>query len=210
MIVTSIDIGIKNLGLTSAFLNDDYSIHTVHHCELVDITKNCSIRGCCLYHTNSITDRMMHFFRDYEDLLEKSSFILVERQIPTSGLCAIQELVNFKYRDKTILVCPSSMHSHFGIGNLDYERRKKATIDMSFKWLGDQKEFVFNEKKDDIADSWCYIKYFSDYKSKELREQKIRESWSNSKFVKDINKFRYDEILELECTTKLMNSMTIE
>lgn len=209
MIIIAIDIGIENLGLVAASINPNFTINTITHCELINLTKNCNQRGCILPHSNTITDRMIHFFSQYKHILDSADTILIERQIPTSGLVAIQSLIHFQYRQKSILVSPNSMHAFYGISHLDYERRKKATIQLAQHSLMDHKEFVFNEKKDDIADAWCYINQWSRTKNKEYEDQKMKEEWrqKNKKFIEDINVFRYTP--EVDSLTSTMNNMEI-
>lgn len=209
MIILAIDIGIENLGLVAASLNPNFTINTITHCKLINLTRNCNKRGCTLHHSNTITDRMIHFFTQYKDILDSADTILIERQIPTSGLVAIQSLIHFQYRQKSILVSPNSMHAFYGISHLDYERRKRATITLAKHSLMDQKEFVFNEKKDDIADAWCYVNQWSRNKHNEYEEQRIKEEWrqKNKKFIEDIDRFRYTP--EVDSLTSTMNNMEI-
>lgn len=193
MLIVSIDIGIEHLGLIAGTLHPNYNINTIIHCELVDLTRHCTKKGCTLPHSNTITDRMIHFFDSYDSLLSQADCILIERQMPCSGLVAIQSLIHYKYREKSTLVSPNSMHAFYGIGHLDYEGRKRATIMLAHNALLDQKEFVFNEKKDDLADAWCYLNKYSKEKNKVYEEEKQKEEWrkNNQKFIKDISVFRY-------------------
>lgn len=189
--VVSIDIGIVSLGLVACNLEQSYSIKEVTHCKLVNLTNICNKKYCKLYHTNTITDRMMHFFQEYSDLLNNANLILIERQIPTSGLCAIQEIIFYTYRHKSILMSPTSMHSHFNIGWLNYEQRKKATINLARNFLNSHSDFILNEKKDDLADAFCYIKFWSDIKVREYENNKIKEQWLKNQPFESLDQFRY-------------------
>lgn len=209
MIIVSIDIGIEHLGLIAATLRSNYTIEHIIHCELVDLTRPCNNNSCSLPHSNTITDRMIHFFAEHEELLGRAEHILIERQIPISGLVAIQSLIHFKYRSKSTLMAPNSMHAHFGIGYLDYEGRKGATIQLAWESLSDQKEFTFNIKKDDLADAWCYLKMFSDRKHKEYEEHRQKEEWKqrNQKFITNINAYRYTP--EVDALSEAVKGMDI-
>lgn len=207
MKIVSIDIGINNLGLVAGILDESYRIQAITDCELIDLTQDCRTKGCHLYHTNTITDRMLHFFRDKSLLLDKADCILIERQIPTSGLCAIQELLFCRYRNKAILMSPNAMHAHFDINFLDYNRRKRATIQLAQFSLSDFKEFVFNEKKDDLADAWCYIKFYSDVKSRDKYNEDVKKEWLRNRPFKSLEEFRYTP--EVDSLEKQMESIEI-
>lgn len=208
MNIVSIDIGIISLGLVACELEPSYRIKKATYCKLVNLTKECTTTNCKLYHTNTITDRMMHFFQEHSDLLNNAYVILIERQIPTSGLCAIQELIFYTFRNKAILISPSSMHAHFSIGWLDYEKRKKATIDLASSFLNFHEEFVFNEKKDDLADAWCYIKFWSDVKAKEYHIEKIKEEWLKNQSFESLDQFRYTP--EIDAITMELENTKIQ
>jgi hypothetical protein len=68
------------------------------------------------------------------------------------------------FRDKVTLVNPVSMHSHFGIGHLNYEQRKERTTSIAEKYLPEG-EVIPYERKHDIGDAVCMIVYFNFRKS---------------------------------------------
>ncbi len=180
------------MGIICALVNDDFTLNKVIYCSLDNITDTCTNKGCTLTHENNFTDHMLHYFDKYKNYFEEADTILVEQQ-PPMGLQVIQELIRFKYRNKTITVPPKSMHCHFSIQHLDYERRKEATIRLSTPWLSEHKKFVFETRKADIADAFCILMYFISVQHKEYLKQKQIIEWrsKNSTLIKNLNEFRY-------------------
>jgi len=188
----SIDIGIINMGFVSATINEDYTINEITHCALENITESCNKKNCDLPHGNNMCDRMIHFFEKYKDFLEQADKILIELQ-PPQGLIVIQELIRFKYHEKTETVSPRSMHCHYGIQGLDYDQRKAWTTKFAIFYLSGFKEFVFNTRKNDMGDSTAQLCfYLNKLNKKYLEDQKMIE-WrsTNKNFIKNIDSFMY-------------------
>jgi len=57
--------------------------------------------------------------------------------------------------DKVILVSPVSMHTHFGMGHLNYEQRKERVESIASRYVT-----IEEERKHDIADALCMIVYY--------------------------------------------------
>jgi hypothetical protein len=174
MKVLSIDVGLYHMGLVVATLNDDMTVEKIHDCDLVDITTGCGLVGCQLEHGRNICDYMSHFFQNYNEVLEETDIILIEQQ-PPMGFVAIQELVRFNYRSKTKVISPRTVHCHFGIQHLDYERRKLASEDIARHWLSEFKNYTFQERKHDMADAYCQLKWWSSNMNKQWIDKSLRE-----------------------------------
>lgn len=204
----SIDIGVLHMGIICALVNDDFTLNKIVYCSLDNITEPCTNVGCNLTHENNFTDYMLHYFDKYEKYFEEAETILVEQQ-PPMGLQVIQELIRFKYRNKTITVSPKSMHCYFSIQNLDYEQRKKATISLSTPWLSENKNFVFQTRKADIADALCILIYFISVRNKEYLKQNQIIKWrsDNSTLITNLNEFRYTS--DVESITEIFKEMDI-
>lgn len=160
MKLISIDIGIINLGFICGTLIDKNLIIT--YCELIDLTEliiECD-KKCGLLHENSICDYMMHFFKKYSTKFEECDKIIVERQ-PLKGITSIQELLLREYRNKCVLISPSTMHKYFDINIYNYERRKKAVEKIATPYLSGFKHFCFQERKHDMADAFCILFYYT-------------------------------------------------
>jgi len=160
MIVVSIDIGYHNLGLVNSFvdnINFEIKILSIHKVDLTILPhKKVNRWECKLEHTNEVADLMAHFFQEYGNYLDKADKILIERQPPT-GLTQIETLILFLYRQKVELISPNAMHKHFYINVLDYENRKKRTIEISESFLENFQEYQELSRKHDIADAVCMI-----------------------------------------------------
>ena len=96
---------------------------------------------CKLYHTRALSDRLDHFFAYYGYMLDIAWKIFIEQQ-PPGGLTDVEQLIFKKYRDKSILVNPNSMHKYFNMGSKlkkdgkdsnisDYEARKIKSIEIA-------------------------------------------------------------------------------
>lgn len=175
MRVVSIDIGYYHLGLVAAEINTDWTIDRVIDVDLVDITELCNDSDCNLHHEKCVADYMAHFFKRYGDTLEVADKIIIEQQPPT-GLTCVQELIRFKYRNKTETVSPRSVHCFLGINSLDYDLRKTNTVQYANEALSGFRNYVFQSRKHDIADSYCQLVYWLHVKSNEYhRRESLRD-----------------------------------
>lgn len=193
MKILSIDIGIINLGIVAAELNDDYTLNEIHDCDLIDITSGCRLNNCNLHHESCIADYMAHFFEEYKESLEEADIILIEQQ-PPGGLIVVQELIRYQFREKTISICPRSVHCFYGISHLDYEKRKIASENIASKKLDKFKNFTFQERKHDISDAYCQLFYWITKKNKEFRkmEEEAQMKKSFKGIIKSMESFRFD------------------
>lgn len=190
--IISIDIGIYHLGMTLAKVNDNWTINSIIDVNLINIQElmeKCCIHSCHLYHEKCLSDYVSHFIEKYKDTFQSADVILVEQQ-PPNGLIAIQELIRTYFRNKTIDVSPVSLHSHFGIGTLDYESRKVATEKIAYTYLSGFKNYIFQERKHDMADSLCILLFFLYKKHEEYKVNQLHLE----------NQKRYNEVIEnLNC-----------
>ena len=158
--ILSIDVGISNFAWVYIILDEENKEEIVDF-DCVDITmyehKQVPLSQCKLYHTRSITDCMEHLYQECPHF-DSSFKILVERQ-PFSGIKAVEESILQRYRSKTILVAPRSMHSHFGIGRLTYDERKKETQKIAIPLLEQDKLSTFSRIAD-ICDALCIFLYW--------------------------------------------------
>lgn len=194
MNILSIDVGLYHFGYTYIRANDDYTLNKIIDCDLVDITSACKDKFCVLYHDACISDYMSHFFKNYNEMLLESNIILVEQQ-PPLGFIAIQELIRYKYREKTIMVSPSSVHAHFNIGFLDYNQRKIQTEKYAMGYMSDIKNFVFQNRRHDIADSFCQLMFYLEVQNKLHVKKVYKEAVLNDfkTLVYDMNNLKFDE-----------------
>ncbi len=190
MRIISIDVGIIHLGFLEANVSDSFvsrqevlEYFEIVYCELIDITdlvRKCDDPGCTLYHDKVICDYMSHFFKKYKSQFDSADVILIERQ-PLMGLCAIQEIIMFNYRNKSVLISPNAMLNFFGILGYEYEIRKIKTEEIAKPYLSQFKDFIFNERRHDLADSLCIMYYYLCTKRKEYTKT-IENSENKEKF----------------------------
>jgi hypothetical protein len=162
-IVLCIDIGITHLGMSVIVADKEYNFKKVAGIDMIDITDFKHIDGvtfgnCHLHHSKNFTDWLEHIFIYYSNAFNYADKILIERQ-PPQGLVAVEQLIFSRYRHKSELIHPSSMHKFFGIGHLLYEERKQEVEKICLKYLELPHvicEFFGFERRHDIADSVCF------------------------------------------------------
>ena len=208
-IILSIDIGILHLGISVGLVDDEFNLKEIAHVDLVDITEythiiNLNKHTCDLYHTKCIADWMEHIFHEHKELFEEAHYILIERQ-PPQGLVAIEQIIHMKWRDKTYLISPNSMHKHFHIGHYDYDERKEHTTKIATTtcyWHPRAIErYEMYERKHDICDSICLMKFWLHKANKQIIEEKRLEYLNNKtrpdgvSYIDWLDTFKYKNIL---------------
>lgn len=191
--ILGFDIGIINLALVGAYINENYTLNKIDFCELINITDiQCNGKDCSIKHDKNVAYYMKHFFRNYKHLLDKADFIVIERQ-PLVGITDVQEIILYEYENKSELVSPNSMHKFYNINDLEYEKRKERTVKLTQRFLKDFKSFQNNERKHDMADALCIIRFWLYNKSETYRLQKMQEEWKkkNHIFIKNMENFKY-------------------
>lgn len=174
--VLSIDVGVVHLGISVSLLDEEFNLLEIIWVDLIDITQFRHKYGpvedkCQLYHTKTFCDWMNHTYQENIDFFEKADFILVERQ-PPQGFVVVEQLIMNRWRDKTVLVSPNSMHKYFGIRKLNYDKRKEFTEKIMLSKLKDKflcEQLSYYDRIHDISDSICLMLYWIDKKQYEYR-----------------------------------------
>ena len=201
-IITSIDIGVHNLGVSVSSVYENFDLEEIFWIDLYNITDFTHNRikknDCKLYHSRTFSDWMDHFFQEYEEFLAKSDFILVERQ-PPAGFTVVEQLIFSKFRSKCVLINPVNYHMFFHMRDLDYENRKKKSEIIGMNFIEDpelKKQIGYYHRQHDITDSICMLIYWLDKKKQNfIKQQKI--DYANSLNFKGLNindwiqQFRY-------------------
>ena len=161
MLLTSIDIGIFNMATVTARVSrESVNVSSVSLDNIKVLSDSCSDPKCHFRHEHCFNDYLDHYFQLHAQTFEESDKILVERQ-PPRGFIVIQELILKQYREKVILINPSTIHKHFGIQVVDYDARKEFTIAHAWEYLKDFKAFKENSRKHDMADAMCQLLYYN-------------------------------------------------
>ena len=201
----SIDVGILNLAILEIDVikeNHQLKISEIKNCHLINITELvewCSDKECTLQHNKCISDYMSHLFKNYP-IFEQADKILVERQ-PLMGLVAVQEIINYQYSDKVELVSPNGMHAFFGINGKsgvaekDYEMRKNFVTKYAEPYLNKFKTFNELDRKHDLGDTVCLLKYWLSKENVKLFEEKLQNDFkrTNVNFIKNMDSYKYSE-----------------
>ena len=148
MKVLAIDIGYHNMGLVLAEFEDNPKIN-------VRKIKKVSLGDYKYIQTNDIVDLVPLFVEEHQEWFDMVDKILIERQ-PPGGFTNIEVLLHYMFKDKVVLISPVSMHTHFGMRNLDYEQRKERTVSIMENHISEEIPY---ERKHDIADAFCMIMY---------------------------------------------------
>lgn len=153
MRIVSVDIGIFHLGVVDSQVYSNYELNEIQSIALVNIKELClQCPGCGCRHSACFIDYLDHLYQKFP-CFDEADEIIIERQ-PPGGFVVIQELIMNRYRDKTILISPTSVHKHFGIGHLDYEDRKVESTATATATLG---RTIPYHRKHDIADAICQL-----------------------------------------------------
>ncbi|MDB4413582.1 hypothetical protein N9189_03555 [Pirellulaceae bacterium] len=205
--VLCVDIGILHLGFSGLLFDDEFNFIKVFGVDMIDITdfqhpEGVDMSSCHLHHTKTFTDWMGHVFWRYSHVFDGVDAILIERQ-PPQGLVAVEQLIFSRYREKCELISPNSMHKHFSIGHMDYERRKEATMNIATYHISDQTvlaEYYSFDRKHDIADAVCLglfwlkrkrDKYVYDQRLDKARNIKMTFRGSDLTMKEWFEQFRY-------------------
>jgi len=194
MKILAVDVGLVHLALVSVEVPDNYltrdevllcsELTTCNLIDIIELMAKCRDSNCELYHDKIICDYVTHLFKKYKDLFESADKILIERQ-PITGIVAVQELIMKEYRHKSELISPNAMLNFFDILQYEYKVRKVHTVKFASTYLGSFEEFVFNERKHDMADALCLIYYhLSDLRKTHRVEQdrKMKEEQDKLKY----------------------------
>lgn len=190
MIITSIDIGLHNLGLVLAEVSDEtFSINQIVKCDKIDIKSLVTECGCKEFsHRLCMADYARHLFREYSEYFEFADVILVERQPPT-GIQSLENLITYNFTDKVHLVHPRSVHKHLDFGTLGYEQRKIMSNNISERHLGHLDNYINEERKHDMSDALCMILFYIDkLKDKDLLQ---KEYETHEIAIAAFEQFRY-------------------
>lgn len=204
--IVSIDVGVKHLAISLSLISNEFQLSNILWFELIDITsfshQTISKKDCQLFHTKTYGDYMDHIFIDYEQIFNKASFILIERQPPT-GYVVIEQLIFSKFRTKTVLISPNSIHYTLGWNSLklDYEQRKDESIKFAEKYLSEYSNLLeqFNSlyRKHDVADTICILIYWLKKKRyKWIEEQTNLRKNQEKERAKITGEFNIDLYLE--------------
>jgi hypothetical protein len=189
MYIISIDIGFEHMGIIGAQVFGNYTLDSVTFCKLVNIKKlvtECSDSQCNLKHDLCITDYMCHFFKIHAEHFDTATHILIERQ-PPKGFIAVQELIVYRYRNKTILVSPNSIHKHFTMPKIQ-TLRKMFTVCMANKRLSKFFDYENSPRKHDMSDAYCQLMYFLNTKIPSTNSQK---DIPVTEYEKELESFAY-------------------
>jgi len=150
MKILAIDIGYHNMGLVLAECGKGPKVE-------VEFIKKVSLEDYKYIYSNDIVDLVPLFVDAHKHIFEAADTILIERQ-PPGGFTNIEVLLHYMFKDKVVLISPVSMHTHFGMRQLNYEERKERTVSIADKYIDGEIPY---ERKHDIADALCMIVYYN-------------------------------------------------
>lgn len=184
IVILSVDIGVLHLGISVSIVSEKYELKDIIWVDLIDITniqhKRVKRSKCNLYHEKTFCDWLEHVFQENYEFFNEADVVLLERQ-PIMGFQVVEQLIFSKFRNKTILVSPNSMHRFFHIEIYDYDTRKIHVEKIAERYLQNMdllQQYLENyERKHDIADSICLMIFWITNKNKEyIKEQRRIEA----------------------------------
>ena len=185
--VLSIDVGVIHLGISVSILNEDFTLKEIVWVDNIDITNykhtKCTINKCELYHTKTFYDWIEHTIQENKEYFEESDMIIIEKQ-PPQGFVVVEQLIFSKYRRKTTIISPQSVHKFLNFFDLDYDQRKELSIKIGDRYLSSElieKTKTF-DRRHDISDSICMLLYFINKKQEEYKKSK-----RYSRLTRDLN-----------------------
>ena len=190
-VVLSIDVGVIHLGISVSILNHDYTLKEVIWVDNIDITsyqhRSCSPKECKLYHTKMFSDWIEHMCQENQIFFDRADYILIEKQ-PPLGFVVVEQLLFSKYRNKTIIISPRSVHKYLNIGSFDYEIRKQLSDKIADRVLPlhllDQT--MMYDRKHDISDSICILLYFMNKKQTEWKRNEMKKNLTRNQDGLDV------------------------
>lgn len=210
MFYIGIDIGYTNLAIVLIETDECLKIIDVPTIRRIDIA-HCThdrvpLCDCKLHHSNHVVDKISHVFQEYSDIFEKADVIVVERQ-PPCGMTHIESLLLFKFREKTVLVSPNSVHKYFRMSS-DYDERKKQVVSMGREFVmesGDRRGepidpcrlLLYRNRLHDIFDALLIVRYHllrekqRLFKERTEEERRIRRLENKCRPLQDLESFRY-------------------
>ena len=190
-IVLSIDVGVIHLGISVSILDRDYTLKEIIWVDNIDITSykhtSCSVKECKLYHTKMFSDWIEHMCQENQIFFDSADYILIEKQ-PPLGFVVVEQLLFSKYRNKTVIISPRSVHKYLNIGSFDYENRKKLSDKIADRFLPSNllEQTLMYDRKHDISDSICILLYFMNKKQKEWKIKEMRKNLTHDKNGLDV------------------------
>ena len=194
--ILSIDVGVIHFGISLSILNEDFTLKEIVDVDNIDITKykhtKCPVDKCTLYHTKTFYDWIEHTIQENKEYFEDSDMIIIEKQ-PPQGFVVVEQLIFSKYRRKTTIISPQSVHKFLNFFDLDYEKRKELSIKIADRYLSPEliertKSF---DRRHDISDSICMLLYFINKKQEEYKKAQ-----RYSRMTRDLNGMNAIEKLE--------------
>ena len=193
MKIISIDIGIFNLGMIMVEVDHNYNIVDWTLIEKVNIQHLCLFcrnPECNLPHEKTFSDYINHFIHKYHSSFKQCDTIILERQ-PPLGFIVIQELILDKFRNKTILISPRSVHKFHNITKYDYEERKVLSVNITKDVM--KEDFIKvtkYQRQHDIADAVCQLLYWLN-----LKQSLTKQSLTKQSLTKPFQDFMYNPII---------------
>ncbi|MBV30880.1 MAG: hypothetical protein CL504_09615 [Actinobacteria bacterium] len=164
-----IDPGIHNMGLAlvavspNGFDSRAPSSFYLEGASCTDITIfPCTGTDCKLRHEATMADWVAHFIQANAASFAMADIILIERQ-PPQGFRCCEQLLFSQFRDKVKLIHPRSVHTFFGMSYLNYEQRKKRSVELAIRYYAKSASLqcaLERSRAHDISDAMMMAVYF--------------------------------------------------
>lgn len=170
--VIGIDIGFSNLALVVCDVDkDDYEITPVFS-KMTDLRNTICRDKDCMFekHDRKGAHLVHHYVQSMHEWFDTADQIVIEAQPITSTHKDIEQLLVYlikmwysvpkrKPKDHVKLLAPRSMHAHFHMSTEKVERRIEI-VEISRKYLEEQRAFLNATQKDHLSDAMGYILFY--------------------------------------------------
>jgi len=184
--ICCIDVGVRNLGIAALVCDSEtFKFKKIVGIDLIDITTfphHGDPKLCKLNHGKTFCDWIEHVFVYYDIVFSKVDKILIERQ-PPSGFVVVEQLIYSRYREKSELISPVSVHKFLNLRNFNYDERKNRVVKIAKELITDPKilkEFNMFPRNHDIADAISFGLFWLVMKHKKyLEDENFRRKMEN-------------------------------
>lgn len=176
--IIGIDIGWSNLAMVvvdvdlesyDVLCNDKYNLKVVYS-NMTDLRNiKCKDKKNCMFEFNDRKGGHLvhHYVEKMHEWFSTADKIIIEAQPITSTHKDVEQLLlvyikqrysNGKKRHVK-LIAPQSMHSHFNMSSEKVNRRVEV-VEITKRYLEDEKDFIKAECKDHLGDSMAFVLYY--------------------------------------------------
>ena len=129
----------------------------ISHCGMVrrvgDSYVECGTHDLTRYRAKQLADRVRSFVHRHQSILQTADAVVMEIQPPGGGGDVVAQLMYQELREKVVWVHPCALHKHFQLKGLDYDARKRRSIELATSDLSSLNGWT-RGRQHDMSDAW--------------------------------------------------------